>query len=161
MHWAMAGGVIGIIGTAKAAQNTKVDAEKAKYMWVHKSLGLMMAGLIVPRAVLRVMTRDPRPLPGPTVQHYAGALSHGVLYFLMAGLPLSGIVMGYFSGRGLPFFWTSIPGAAKPQGDIAKRAFFLHQKMGQALEIMTILHVSAAAIYHKLIMRHSIFKRIL
>ena len=59
--------------------------------------------------------------PGTTRDALAAAweravanVSHLALYAGMFALPMSGVAMGYFGGKGLPFFWTTIPGA---QGD--------------------------------------------
>jgi len=35
-------------------------------------------------------------------------------------LPVTGIAMGYFGGKGLPFFGYTIPGKKEPNGWIAK-----------------------------------------
>jgi cytochrome b561 len=57
------------------------------------------------------------------VDTHARRLSHGLLYAALVILPGTGIAMGYFSGKGLPFFGATIPGAAVPNGAIAKQAF--------------------------------------
>lgn len=38
-------------------------------------------------------------------------LSHAAAYGLMTVMPVTGIAMGYYGGKGLPFFFTTIPGA--------------------------------------------------
>jgi cytochrome b561 len=50
-------------------------------------------------------------------------LRYGIVCFM----PISGLVMGYYSGKGIPFFGTTIPGAAKPDGAIAKSAYEVSQ----------------------------------
>lgn len=45
-------------------------------------------------------------------------------------MPTSGIAMGYFGGKGLPFFgFGTIPGAASPNGAIAGQAFKIHKQV--------------------------------
>jgi hypothetical protein len=34
-------------------------------------------------------------------------------------MPLTGIGMGLYSGKGLPFFWTTLPGFEKANGKLA------------------------------------------
>ena len=52
----------------------------------------------------------------------------------MTIMPASGIAMGYFGGKGLPFFTTTIPGIVKTDdnkkttGMIAKNSFFVHKQ---------------------------------
>ncbi|KAJ1466991.1 hypothetical protein T484DRAFT_1860109, partial [Baffinella frigidus] len=45
-------------------------------------------------------------------------------------MPVSGIAMGYYGGKGLPFFWTTLPGAEKANGAIAKQAYWWHKNIG-------------------------------
>lgn len=51
-------------------------------------------------------------------------------------------------GKGLPFFATTLPAAKEPNGAIAKQAFSIHRTVGQAFEIMVLLHVGAVAQHH-------------
>ena len=51
-------------------------------------------------------------------------VSYAGLYGVLVFLPVTGLLMGYFSGKGVPFFnLFTIPGAEKPNGAVAKRAF--------------------------------------
>ena len=52
----------------------------------------------------------------------ASKVSRYGLYAFMTVMPATGIAMGYFGGKGLPFFVTTLPGAAKADGAIAKQA---------------------------------------
>lgn len=58
-----------------------------------------------------------------------------------------GIAMGYFGGKGLPFFWTQFGGAAEPKKSIAGNAFKAHKLMGQVLEYFVLLHLAATAFH--------------
>lgn len=55
------------------------------------------------------------------IEHAAGTAGHYALYAFMTIMPASGIAMGYYGGKGLPFFYTTIPGAEKTNGAIAKQ----------------------------------------
>ena len=58
--------------------------------------------------------------------HVVDCISYG---FIVA-LPTSGIAMGYFGGKGLPFFeFGTIPGAATPNGAVAGQAFKIHKQV--------------------------------
>ena len=48
------------------------------------------------------------------------------------------------SKQGLPFFWTTIPGAADKRGDIAKQAFGIHKQAGPFFEGLVALHFGGA-----------------
>ncbi len=59
-----------------------------------------------------------------------GKVTHYALYGFMIIMPASGIAMGYYGGKGLPFFYTTIPGAVPTEeqkaqfGQIAKNVRF-------------------------------------
>ena len=54
-------------------------------------------------------------------------MSHSSMYFFMVLMPLTGIMMGIFGGKGLPFFnFGTIPGLQKPIGPVAKYSFKTH-----------------------------------
>lgn len=103
-------------------------------MMIHKSTALLVVAMLIPRVGVRLMSKMPLPVPGNKLEVLAGQASHLAFYGLMTFLPISGIVMGYFGGKGVPFFGiTSLPGATEPRGDIAKQAFQNHKLAGQAL----------------------------
>lgn len=95
-----------------------------------------MLAMLVPRLGLRVMSKLPAHVPGNKLEVLAGQASHLALYGFMIFMPVSGMVMGYFGGKGVPFFGlATIPGA---QGDdkrpaIAKQAYKNHKLAGEAL----------------------------
>ncbi len=66
---------------------------------------------MVPRIALRLTTRIPGALAGNIFEKVAANASHAAFYALMTFMPASGIAMGYYGGKGLPFFGYTIPGA--------------------------------------------------
>lgn len=133
LHWASAGTLIGSIGCVVAAQNSKEPSTKERLMWHHKSLGLLTAGLLVPRVAAALLT--PRPSAGPS------AVGHVLLYFFTATLAVSGIAMGYFSGKGLPFFVGTLPGASAPTPGAASQAYSFHKMVGKYGKLLIPAHV--------------------
>ena len=55
--------------------------------------------------------------------------------------------MGYYGGKGLPFFTTTIPGAEKPDGAIAKQSFSIHKQLGTYGKFLIPLHVGATGMH--------------
>ena len=53
------------------------------------------------------------------MQSMAASISHVALYAFMTVMPATGIAMGMYGGKGLPFFWTSIPGFEQKNGKLA------------------------------------------
>jgi cytochrome b561 len=89
-------------------------------------------------------------LAGSTAEKAAGSITHYALYGFMTIMPASGIAMGYYGGKGLPFFFTTIPGVVKTDenkkstGEIAKQSFGIHKQLGTYGKFVIPLHVAGA-----------------
>ena len=144
MHWSMGLTMMGCVGTVLAAQQVK-GKQKGDLMFIHKSLGVLAGILLAPRLIVRLVNTGKLPahVPGPQWENLAAYLSHFTLYGFSILMPVTGIAMGYFGGKGLPFFVTTFPGAEKADGAIAKQAFGIHKQAGQFLEYFIPLHVGA------------------
>jgi len=147
MHWGVAGGIGGCVVTVQMAMATKDMPTKIKYMTLHKSFGLTLASAIVLRLGMRAFMKVPGAVPGTgTLEHIMANAGHTMMYGLLTFMPASGIAMGYYGGKGIPFFGLyTIPGAEKPDGEIAKWSFKYHKLAGQFLEYVALpLHIGAA-----------------
>ena len=132
------------------AQNTKDKEKKGTYMFYHKSFGLLTLGLLAPRIMARLAAsgKIPPPFPVPTWQEIASKISHATLYGMMIFMPVSGVAMGYFGGKGLPFFVTTLPGAEKPKGNVAKGAYQWHKRVGYWFQYAVVpIHIGAVAFH--------------
>lgn len=76
---------------------------------------------------------------------------------MMVFLPTTGLLMGYFSGKGLPFFGLQIPGRTEPVPFIAKWAYVTHSWVGWAFEYAIPMHVGAAGLHS--LQGHHVLKR--
>ena len=65
----------------------------------------------------------------------------------MTIMPASGIAMGYFGGKGLPFFFTTLPGASTPNGAVAKQSYSIHKTLGTYGKYIIPAHVGAAGFH--------------
>jgi len=159
MHWIVAAPLIGSIGCVLKAQQSPKE-EKGKWMWRHKSLGLLTGMVVLPRVGYRVLSSAAykvQPLVGNAAwENTAGHAGHYALYGFMTIMPATGILMGYYGGKGLPFFNTTISGAVVPDGDektkkrygqIAKRSFQFHKQIGVYGKYLVPVH-AGAAVYH-------------
>jgi len=128
--------------------------EKGKWMWRHKSLGLLTGMIVAPRIGYRLMNAAKYKVGHPTgtgpIEGAAADVSHMALYAFMTIMPASGIAMGYFGGKGLPFFWTTIPGASTPQGSVAQQAFSIHKTLGTYGKFLIPIHIGGA-------LKHQVF----
>ena len=146
-HWMVALPLTGSIACVLKAQDAP-KGEKGPWMHRHKSLGLLTGIVVLPRLGYRLMNMgkvrnklssiqqfwsrsnklriwfhfkyniEKLPGSGP-VQTVAANVSHLALYAFMTVMPATGIAMGLYGGKGLPFFWTSIPGFEEKNGKLA------------------------------------------
>jgi len=164
LHWIMGGGALSCIGLVLLAQDEgkKPKGEKdgkkiGFYMKLHKSFGLCMLGLIPMRLAVRVGTKEPPLPPGNVLEKIAAHVSHATLYGLLVFLPVSGFTMGYYGGKGLPFFPDQGGTVITPKsgefgkaanGAWAKWAYQNHKLAGQALEYIVPMHIGAVGFHH-------------
>jgi len=159
---------IGLVLVAQQIPNTpeykEANPERAKFrgtiMDLHESIGILMLGAMVPRVALRLATKMPKKLPGPTWEHRLGQVSHGLLYGAIVFMPVSGLAFGYWSCWGVPFFWWQIPGCAKEDENKPLTDFFYnnHHRVGYWLEYLVAAHI-AAVFFHHLVRKHALVQR--
>ena len=130
-------------------------------MWMHrhKSMGLLAGMIVFPRVAYRLLARSDynvRNLQGNADwENLAGKAGHYALYGFMTIMPASGIAMGYFGGKGLPFFGTTFAGKTaaddeekKRNGQIAKNSFNIHKTVGTYGKYLVPAHVGAAFLHY-------------
>jgi cytochrome b561 len=160
-HWAMAGGVLLMTGTAYVAGGIDTDPLKStpeqlkrrgQLMFLHESVGLLLLGAFLPRVVSRLTSRIPSALPVPGWQRAASTVTHTALYGALAFMPISGLAFGYLSGWGVPFFFVNpAPFTAAPKEEIELNKesygkwekFFYenHHRVGNLLYYIIPLHI--------------------
>jgi cytochrome b561 len=147
MHFVMAGLVLGAVGTVVTATDQPKtpagDARRGTLMFWHKSMGLAVAMLLPLRLGMRYSAHIPAPLPAPAVQLLAAQLTHLALYGGMLFMAITGVTMGYTSGRGMPFFFTTFQVDGKDPAT-AKQAYGLHKQFGHWWKLTIPLHFMGA-----------------
>lgn len=95
-------------------------------MHTHKSLGLLTAMIVAPRLIYRVYNRVAYKVEevqgSSAMETIASKVVHYGLYAFMIIMPASGIAMGYYGGKGLPFFYTTFSSPV-PANDDQKKMF--------------------------------------
>uniref|UniRef100_A0A7S2YPH7 Cytochrome b561 bacterial/Ni-hydrogenase domain-containing protein n=1 Tax=Entomoneis paludosa TaxID=265537 RepID=A0A7S2YPH7_9STRA len=156
-HWAVAIPTIGCVGCVMKAQDSP-KSEKGKWMYRHKSLGLLTGMIVAPRLGYRLLSRSSYnvlELKGnSSAENFLGKAGHYLLYGFMTVMPATGIAMGYFGGAGLPFFFTKFSAIKKTDenkastGAIAKNAFQVHKQLGVYGKYLIPVHASAAFLHY-------------
>jgi cytochrome b561 len=149
-HWCVAIPLLGSVASVLYAQQAPKE-EKGTWMFRHKSLGLLTGLVVAPRLVYRLVNYTQynlQALPGsPAWEQMAGSIGHYALYAFMTIMPATGIAMGYYGGKGLPFFYTTLSGAETANGAIAKQAFSIHKTLGTYGKFLLPIHVGAAGFH--------------
>ena len=164
-HWGMGGAILACLGLVQYKQSlpANTDEEKAvvgKLMMYHKSFGLVVGGLLMPRLLTKMVSKHPSA-PSIKVISALSKISHWGMYSLVAGLFISGFNMGYHNGMGVPFFGVyTTPHLPKENanGPAAGYAFKLHKYFGVALEYAVALHVGGFAFH--LLTGHNLLARL-
>ena len=162
LHWVIAALVVTLVVLGfymtGLPRNT---ADRAYFVNLHKSLGVLTLVLVVVRAGWR-LSHKPPPLPAstPAWQQRGAALSHGLLYAAMLLQPVTGYLMSSFGKFGVRFFGVPLPVACWP--DPLLRGWFAnaHRAIAFVLISLVAIHVMAAA-GHGLLARDGVLQRML
>ena len=159
LHWTLAVLIIGMIGLGWYMQSLEKGPVAGWYFNLHKSIGLVVAGLVVLRLAWR-LSHPPAPLPGsvPRWQARAAKASHWLLYAAMLAMPLFGTLGALLSKSGIVFFGTPLPRVFEPDRDLMKIFYGAHGVTAVILVGLIVLHV-LAALKHLLIDRDGVFQR--
>jgi cytochrome b561 len=170
LHWLIA--VLITINVAFILSAESVADENVRFVYdTHKSIGITVFGLVMLRILWR-LTHRPPALPNvyKRWEITASKVTHGILYFIMVFMPLSGwlhdsawdaaaqIKLNYFGLFELPRL-----GWIMDMEPVAKKA--LHGILGEAHEIggfalygLVFLHV-AGALKHQFVDKHRELQR--
>jgi cytochrome b561 len=159
LHWALALLIISMVGLGWYMMSIEEDPGSAWYFNLHKSTGLLIAGLVALRLVWR-LGHTPSRLPASVTpwQASASSVSHKLLYGAMLAMPLFGLVGSMLSKKGLIFFGTPLPRVFEVNHDLAEIFFEAHSVTTWILVALISLH-ALAALKHLLVNKDGVFQR--
>ena len=150
LHWLVAGLIIAALGLAFYTDDMPLSPKKIQYIAWHKSLGISVLTLVAIRLVIRLLTKQPKPINAPAWQNYLAACVHGGLYVLMFVVPLCGWLSSNSHGYGVRYFgWFDLPRLIEANESLAHQLKEAHEVLGFSLLALVVLHV-AASVYHAL-----------
>lgn len=170
LHWTSALGVLALIGMGLAMSHLDLAPMRRfdLYQW-HKSVGLTVLALTVLRLAWRLAHRPP-PYPAamPARERRAAGAAHGLLYGLLAALPLTGWAVVSLSPYAIPTVlyglvsWPHLPLARLVADRAAAEAAVarVHAVGAWLLGALLVLHI-AAALRHHLVLRDDVLRRML
>ncbi|WP_415887886.1 cytochrome b [Neptuniibacter sp. QD37_6] len=150
LHWFIALSVIGLYPLGLYIESLSYyDPEYRTVPIWHKSIGILLAGLLITRILWRLFNRSPKALPQPKKMAIAAKAAHVLLEFLLLLTLFSGYLISTADGRAIEVFtWFSIPAlpfAMEQQEDIAGEIHFL---IATTLIVLAALHAFAAIKHH-------------
>jgi len=148
LHWAIAALIVA--GWTLPHIRGFMPQDRAAIMDLHRSVGMTVFALLLVRLVWRLFHRPPA-LPKSTapVLRWAAHAGHAVLYLLMLGVPLCGMLLTWFAGRGIAVWGLfTVPAPLAPSENLHRTFEDLHGLLGNALIWLAGFHAAAALLHH-------------
>lgn len=163
LHWLLFVLVLGLYGLTYAeGLFQRGDPNRALVWWLHISLGLVLAALVVWRVALR-LTKGAPELPDSMtgIERTLAKVGHFALYALLIAIPVLGILLTWFRGDALSFFgFVTIPAPFAPDRDTAGTIKELHNLFATGILILAGIH-ALAALWHHFIRKDNVLERML
>ncbi|NGN44947.1 cytochrome b [Mesorhizobium sp. CGMCC 1.15528] len=163
LHWVLFILVLALYGlTYGNSLFQRDDPNRALAQWLHISFGLLLAGLVIWRVVMRLSRGAPNLPPSMTgMEKVLAKAAHLALYALLFTIPVLGIVLTWFRGDSVSFFGLlSVPAPFSPDRDIARSIKAIHGLCANGLLILVGIH-ALAALWHHFVRKDDILKRML
>jgi cytochrome b561 len=153
IHWLTAILVLAAYLLGEGGPESRLYApERASQLTAHETIGMLVLALLVIRILWRLVDSRPEDEPMPAWMRILSSAVHGILYLLLAAIPLTAIFGAWFSGH--PIFFAGSPigpflGEAK---DVSESLLEIHETLGNVILWIAGLH-ALAAIYHHVFLR--------
>ncbi len=167
VHWAVAllvlmtlpiGLTLGYLGF-EGAQQTFGPGTTDTLFIAHKTIGVLLLGLMVVRVVLRLtLGKPPYAVALARPQKIASETVHGLFYLLLLTMPVLGWLATAAGGFPINFFHWNLPPLLGEDEALSEMLFQWHLGVGLAVLALILLHV-AGALYHWLIRRDGVMLR--
>lgn len=159
LHWLMAIGLIGAIAMGWYVSGLPMGLQRLKLINWHKWAGVSLLALFALRLAWRLYKGAPPAAAAPRWQQQAASAVHGLLYGLMALVPLLG--WSYSSAAGFPVVWFGalpLPDLVAPDKELAQTLKGLHKIAAWTLATLIAAHV-AAALKHQFLDKDGLLAR--
>ena len=148
LHWTLALLIAGTAALGSYMTSVEDEIGSAKYFEWHKSIGIVIAALVLARMLWR-LTHAPAELPSTVAlwQVRLSKITEALLYILMVLVPLTGYLGASYSQAGVQFFGISTPVWAAPVRATAEQLLDIHSVLVGALLSLVALHVAGALVH--------------
>ena len=132
---------------------------RAGWFNIHKSLGILIAVLVIVRILWRLTHRPPAlPQTLAAWQKKASHVTHHLLYVLIVVAPLSGFLSSAHSKYPIKFFGLELPKLFEPDANLKDLFSDIHLVTIWLLIALITVHI-LAALKHRFIDKDDIFQR--
>lgn len=159
LHWILTILIVGMVALGWFMMSIEDEPGASWYFNLHKSVGLLIFGLVLIRVVWR-FRHTPSALPAslPKWQVTASAIAQWLLYGCMVLLPITGFLGASYSKSGVNFFGLQLPSWLIPNHAAAEQFFSAHEALVWLLVTLVALH-GAAGLKHLFIDKDNVFQR--
>lgn len=137
-----------------------IAVSQADNVGLHKSIGASFLIWTILRIINRFIAKAPPHPPMPVWQTAIAHLTHLGLYVAMLAMPITGILMSMYGGRGVSVFGIfDIPALVGIDREMAKLMNGVHTgAIFYVLVFLIIAHVGGA-LYHQFVMKDNLIGR--
>lgn len=162
LHWLIAALVIAQFALGWWMQEIpkQPPGPRAAAFNLHKSLGLLVFGLMAVRVAWWWGHRPPALPPMARWQAALARATHVALYVTLLALPLTGYLGSAFSGYPVKFFGVVLPSWAAKDAALKDAMSAVHLVLAWTLGTAFVLHVAGVA-KHALVDRDGLLRRML
>lgn len=160
LHWIMAAIVITMVPLGIAVNYLPWDAFQDWLFNLHKSLGIVVLGLVIVRLAYR-LTHKPPPLPAsiPPSQRLLAESVHIVLYVILFAMPLIGWIGTNAYGEPMNVFWSvTLPAVTGKNEAVSAVLWTMHNVLGLTLGGLILVH-AGAALAHRFVLKDGVLGR--
>lgn len=150
LHWVMAGLVVVCWTLGVLTDDLPKVVSRTVTLFAHITVGLILLDVLVLRALWRAMSSPPpaeRPVFG--IWPGMGRLMHYMLYAMLLMVPVTGILLQFSYGNGLPLYGVAeIPSPFTFDAKLASIMMEVHELSAHALLALAAAHALAALVHH-------------
>ena len=148
-HWVIALAMMGMLGLGLYLEDMPRGPEKFALVGWHKTIGVMILLIAVPRVIWRLSNGMPHAASiMPKWQARSASIVHWFLLIGTVMMPVSGIMMTAGGGHPLDFFGVQLLAQGDKIPVLDQAGHILHGLGGKLILLAVILHIAGAVKHH-------------
>ncbi len=161
LHWLVfSAAFIAVVAIDLLGFFDKGSETRAALFTIHQTAGLSVLLLMVLRVFARLRIEIPAATPAPRLLTRAAHMAHGILYVLMLGMPVLGLLALAWKGYAIEPFGAAWTLPLAPDQGLAHLARDIHESGATLVYILVGLH-AAAALWHQFVLKDRLLHRMI